>query len=270
MAEIPASATGVPDELDMTGRVVIVTGGCRGLGRGIAESFLAAGAYVMVCCRHEPETLPAAGGRSAGFVVADVRDPDSIDTVIAFTLQRFGRLDVLVNNAGGSPPADSATVSPKFSAGIITLNLVAPLVFAQKANAVMQGQDDGGVIINISSVSGIRPSPNTAAYGAAKAGLINLTQTLAVEWAPKVRVNTVTVGMVRTEQSHLFYGDEAGIAAVGATVPLGRLAEPSDVADVCRFLASPLARYVTGDSIVVHGGGERPAYLDAAKNTSEG
>jgi NAD(P)-dependent dehydrogenase (short-subunit alcohol dehydrogenase family) len=129
----------------------------------------------------------------------------------------------------------------------------------------MQAQDDGGCILNIASVSGLRPSPNTAAYGAAKAGLINLTQTLAVEWAPKVRVNAVTGGLIRTEQSHLFYGDEDGVAAVGATVPLGRLGEPDDVAGVCLFLASPLARYVTGESVVVHGGGERPAYLSAAR-----
>jgi len=206
-------------------------------------------------------------GRTAVFVEADVRDPDQIERVVAFTTERFGRLDVLVNNAGGSPRADSATASPKFSTAIITLNLVAPLVFAQQANAVMQAQPEGGAIVNIASVSGMRPSPGTAAYGAAKAGVINLTQTLAVEWGPKVRVNAVTAGLVRTEQSHLFYGDEEGVAAVGATVPLGRMADPADIADVCLFLASPLARYVSGESIVVHGGGERPAYLDAAKNT---
>lgn len=258
----------MPDPLDMTDEAVIVTGGCRGIGRGIAERFLAAGADVVVCCRHEPESPPHGGDRDALFVAADVREPDEIDKVIGVTTNRFGRLDVLVNNAGGSPPADSATAPPKFSAAIISLNLVAPLVFAQKANAVMQQQGDGGVIVNIASVSGMRPSPATAAYGAAKAGLLNLTQTLAVEYAPKVRVNAVTAGLVRTEQSHLFYGDEEGIAAVGATVPLGRMAEPADVADVCLFLASPLARYVSGESILVHGGGERPAYLDAAKNTS--
>jgi NAD(P)-dependent dehydrogenase (short-subunit alcohol dehydrogenase family) len=255
------------DPLDLSGRVVIVTGGCRGVGRGIAERFLAAGSDVVICCRHEPETLPRAQGREALFIAADVREPEEIDKVTGFATNRFGRIDVLVNNAGGSPPVDSATAPPKFSTSIITLNLIAPLVFAQKANAVMQQQPEGGVIVNIASVSGIRPSPGTAAYGAAKAGLLNLTQTLAVDYAPKVRVNAVTAGLVKTEQSHLFYGDEAGIAAVGATVPLGRMAEPSDVADVCLFLASPLARYVSGESIVVHGGGERPAYMDAAKNT---
>jgi NAD(P)-dependent dehydrogenase (short-subunit alcohol dehydrogenase family) len=258
----------VTDPLDLSGQVVIVTGGCRGIGRGIATRFLEAGAEVVICCRHEPDELPSHEGRTAAYIEADVRDAEQIERVVEFTTERFGRLDVLVNNAGGSPPADSATASPKFSTAIITLNLVAPLLFAQRANAVMQEQSEGGAIVNIASVSGIRPSPGTAAYGAAKAGLINLTQTLAVEWAPKVRVNTVTAGLVRTEQSHLFYGDEEGIAAVGATVPLGRMADPADIADVCLFLASPLARYVSGESIVVHGGGERPAYRDAAKNTS--
>jgi NAD(P)-dependent dehydrogenase (short-subunit alcohol dehydrogenase family) len=257
----------VADPLDLSGKAVIVTGGCRGVGRGIATRFLEAGADVVICCRHEPDEAPAANGRTAAFVEADVRDADQIERVVAFTTERLGRLDVLVNNAGGSPPADSATAPPKFSTAIITLNLIAPLLFAQRANAVMQDQPEGGVIINIASVSGIRPSPGTAAYGAAKAGLINLTQTLAVDWAPKVRVNAVTAGLVRTEQSHLFYGDEEGIAAVAATVPLGRMADPSDIADVCLFLASPLARYVSGESVVVHGGGERPAYQEAAKNT---
>ena len=251
----------------MSDKAVIVTGGCRGIGRGIAERFLDAGADVVVCCRHEPETLPRGGGREALFVAADVREPEAIDKVIGFATHRFGRMDVLVNNAGGSPPADSAAASPKFSTAIISLNLIAPLVFAQKANEVMQQQPEGGVIVNIASVSGVRPSPGTAAYGAAKAGLLNLTQTLAVDYAPKVRVNAVTAGLVKTEQSHLFYGDDEGIAAVGATVPLGRMAEPADVADVCLFLASPLARYVSGESILVHGGGERPAYMDAAKRT---
>jgi len=113
-------------------------------------------------------------------------------------------------------------------------------------------------------VSALRPSPGTAAYGAAKAGLLNLTQSLAVEWAPKVRVNAIAAGMIRTEQSHLHYGDDAGIAAVGATVPLGRLGEPEDVGDACLFLASSLAAYVTGASLLLHGGGERPAFLDVA------
>ncbi len=257
----PSEFTG---PLDFSGRVAVVTGGCRGVGAGIARRFLEAGAGVAICCRHAPDDVPAARGRTAAFVEADVRDPEQVDNVIAFTLEQFGRLDVLVNNAGGAPPADSATSSPKFNTAIITLNLIAPLVFAQRANAVMQSQDGGGAIVNIASVSGMRPSPNSAAYGAAKAGLINLTETLAVEWGPKVRVNCVTAGLIRTEQAHLYYGDDDGIAAVGDTIPMRRMGEPADVADACLYLASPLARYVSGSNLVVHGGGERPAYLDAA------
>lgn len=252
--------------LDYTGKTVIVTGGCRGVGRGITERFLDAGADVVICCRHEPDTLPSAGNRTAAFVEADVREPEQIDAVVRFTTERFGRLDVLVNNAGGAPPSDTATVSPRFTTSIVALNLIAPFVFAQRAFGVMKDQDDGGAIVNIASVSGIRPSPGTAAYGAAKAGLINLTQTLGLEFAPKVRVVCVTVGLVRTEQAHLFYGDEQGVAAVGETVPLGRMAEPRDVGDVCVLLASPLARYVTGEHVVVHGGGEWPAYLRGARS----
>jgi len=241
-----------------------VTGGCRGIGRGIAQRFAEAGARIAICCRNEPDDLPDGWL----FVAADIREPDQVDTVIARTTERFGRLDVLVNNAGGSPPADSATASPRFTAGIIALNLTAAIVCAQAANAVMQGQADGGTIVNVASVSGVRATPNTLAYGAAKAGLLNATKTMAVEFAPKVRVNAVVVGLVVTEQAHLFYGDDAGIAAVGATVPLGRMADPADIADVCLFLASPLARYVNGAEVLVHGGGERPAYMDAAEGTT--
>jgi NAD(P)-dependent dehydrogenase (short-subunit alcohol dehydrogenase family) len=255
-----------PAALDLSGRAVIVTGGARGVGRGIATRFLEAGADVVICGRNEPDELPTAGGRTAAFVAADVREPAQVDALVSATVQRLGRLDVLVNNAGGSPPADSSTASPRFSTAIVTLNLLAPLFCAQRANAVMQDQPDGGSIVNITSVSGMRPSPQTAAYGAAKAGLINLTQTLAMEWAPKVRVNCVTGGLVETEQSNAFYGDAAGVAAVGQTVPMQRMATPADIGDACVFLASPLASYVTGSNLVVHGGGEPPPYIEAAKS----
>lgn len=198
------------------------------------------------------------------FIEADVREPEQIDAVVASAVERFGKLDVLVNNAGGAPAAPAATASPRFTTAIITLNLIAPLMFAQRANAVMQEQREGGCIINIGSVSGMRPSPGTAAYGAAKAGLINLTQSLAIEWGPRVRVNCVSAGLIRTEQAHLHYGDAAGIAAISETVPLQRMGTPRDVADACLFLASAFSSYVSGANLVVHGGGERPAFLAAA------
>jgi len=259
----PGSPEVGDDPLAFAGRVVLVTGGTRGVGRGIATRFAAAGATVVVCGRTTPEREDLAPG--VEFVATDVRDAEAVAALVQGVAGRHGHLDVLVNNAGGSPPAAAATASAGFVAAIITLNLIAPFLVAQAANAVMQAQDQGGVIVNIGSVSGLRPSPGTAAYGAAKAGLANLTQTLAVEWAPRVRVNCVIPGMVRTELAHLHYGDADAVAAVGATVPLGHIAEPDEVADVCLFLASPLARYVTGASIVVHGGGERPAFLSAAR-----
>ena len=252
-------------EIDLQGKVAIVTGGGRGVGRGISQRFLDAGADVIVCGRSEPEVLPSSGDRAAVFVPADVRELDAIRAVIAATVERFGRLDVLVNNAGGAPYADAADASPRFHEKILALNLTAPLHFAQQANAVMQGQEEGGAVVMITSVSGLRPSPGTAAYGAAKAGLISLAQTLAVEWAPRVRVNAVAAGMVRTEQSQLHYGDEAGLARVEATVPLGRLAAPEEIGDACVYLCSPLAAYVTGATLLIHGGGEAPSFLGAAE-----
>jgi len=260
----------VSEAIDLDGQVVIVTGGGRGVGRGISERFLDAGAQVVVCSRTRPETLPSNDEGEASFLECDVREPEQIERAVAAVVESYGRLDVLVNNAGGSPYAEAATASPRFSESIVRLNLLAPLYFAQQANAAMQRQAEGGSIINVASVSAVRPSPGTAAYAAAKAGLLALTSTLAVEWAPKVRVNAVTAGLIRTEQSRLHYGDEAGIAAVGATIPLGRMGEPRDVGDACLFLASPLARYVSGASLLVHGGGERPAFLGAAKNVKRG
>ncbi len=245
--------------IDLTGRVALVTGGTKGVGRGIAQRFADAGATIAVCARREPDSLPDGWT----FVSADVRDGEAAWAMVDRVVERCGRLDVLVNNAGGSPPADSTTAPPRFTERIVALNLLAAVYCSQRANHWMQ-EGDGGSIVNITSVSGMRPSPNTAAYGAAKAGLVNYTATVAMEWAPKVRVNAVTGGMIRTEQSHLFYGDEESIAAVSANVPLGRLADPEDIGDVCVFLASPLASYVTGSNVVAHGGGERPPYIDAA------
>jgi NAD(P)-dependent dehydrogenase (short-subunit alcohol dehydrogenase family) len=250
--------------LDFTGKSVIVTGGGKGIGKGITEGFLAGGAQVVVCGRTEPEQLPQSGDNTAVFFPCDVREFEQIEACVRFAVEQFGRLDVLVNNAGGAPHADAATVSPRFSESIIRLNLIAPLNFSQAANKVMQEQESGGSIINIASVSTLRPSPGTAAYGAAKAGLVNLGASLAVEWAPRVRVNAVVVGLTETEQSHLHYGDAEGIAAVGKTIPLGRMAVPADIANACLFLASPLSSYVSGTSLAVHGGGEKPAFLDAS------
>src|ERR1051326_1106144 len=250
---------------DYAGRAVIVTGGTRGIGAEIARAFLRAGAQVLVCGRTAPDDGgPVAGGRAARFTRADVRDPDQARKLIDAAVARYGRLDVLVSNAGGAPSAAAATASPRFHAKVIELNLIAPFHVAQSANAVMQGQADGGSIIMIGSVSGVRPSPGTAAYGAAKAGLHHLATSLAVEWAPKVRVNTVVPGPVATETAAAaHYSGVGGTEAVASTVPLGRLASPGDGAGGRLFLAPPQASYVRGAALLLHGGGEWPAWQSA-------
>jgi NAD(P)-dependent dehydrogenase (short-subunit alcohol dehydrogenase family) len=249
--------------IDLSGKVALVTGGVRGVGAGIARSLLEAGAEVVTCARHEPEELPSAAGRTARFRYCDVREVTSAQQLVTGVAEEFGRLDLRVNNAGGAPYADAATASPRFHQRVMDLNLIAPLTLSQAANQIMQQQDDGGSIIMISSLSSLRPSPNTAAYGAAKAALNSLAGTLAVEWAPRVRVNSLALGMVMTETATMHYGGEAGLAKVAATVPLGRLAEPADIGALCVFLASPLAGYISGAVIPIHGGGEEPAYKTA-------
>ncbi len=254
----------------MTDKVVVITGGTKGIGRGIAERFLDAGAKVVVSARNPPETRVEFNGSQAVFIPANVRDAEALDALVSQTVDRLGRIDVLINNAGGSPFKEAAKASPRYSQAIIELNLIAPLNLSQKVNAIMQEQESGGTIINIASVSGTRPSPGTAAYGAAKAGIINLTKTLGVEWAPKVRVNTITAGLIQTEQALMHYGNENGIAAAASTVPMQRLGTANDVADACLFLASPLSSYMTGAELTIHGGGETPAFLTAVQAAMRG
>jgi NAD(P)-dependent dehydrogenase (short-subunit alcohol dehydrogenase family) len=240
--------------IDLSGQVVLVTGGTRGIGRAIAARFLDAGASVVVCGRTAPDSLPNGGG-GCSFLSCDVRDADAVAGLVSAVIDKHGRLDVLVNNAGGSPPVDTATASPRFSASIVDLNLTAALHCAQAANGAMQVQEGGGVIVNIASVAGLQAAPTTAAYGAAKAGLLNLTATLAVEWAPKVRVNALAPGAVQTELTAQHFPSEAALAEACAAIPMGRMATPRDVADAAVFLASPLAAYLNGAILRMDGGG---------------
>lgn len=240
-------------------RLVVVTGGTRGVGAGIARAFVEAGTEVVVCARRPPE-VPVDG---VEFVPLDLRDPPAVRAFF----DGLPRVDVLVNNAGGAPYRLLAETDAERHARVIELNLTAPLTASLAAYEQLRRAR--GSVVMIGSVSGTRPSPGTAAYGAAKAGLENLARSMAVEWAPDVRVNTLVVGMVRTELSQLHYGDEGGIAAVSRTVPMGRLAEPLDVGRAAVFLASDAAAYITGAGLLVHGGGERPAFLDAATANKE-
>jgi NAD(P)-dependent dehydrogenase (short-subunit alcohol dehydrogenase family) len=242
------------ENLPPPGRTVVVTGGTRGVGAGIARAFAGTGARVVACARRPPGT--ALDG--VEFAPLDLRDPPAVRAFF----DALPRLDVLVNNAGGTPHRRLAGTRAERHARVIELNLVAPLTASLAAHEHLRRTR--GSVVMIGSVSGSRPSPGSAAYGAAKAGLENLARSMAVEWAPEVRVNTLVVGMVRTELAHLHYGGDDGIAAVSATVPLGRLAVPADIGAAAVFLASGAAAYISGASLLVHGGGERPAFLDAA------
>lgn len=241
--------------LNFEGRIVLVTGGTRGLGRAIASRFQDAGAQVYVCGR----TPPTEAGPGE-FMACDVRQADTVRAMADAIGAKHGRIDVLVNNAGGSPAADAATASPRFSEAIIGLNLLGPLHVSQACHRWMQA--NGGAIINVASVSAIRPSPGTAAYAAAKGGLLALSRSLAQEWAPKIRVNAIIAGLMATETTENTYGSPAAQAEVAASVPLKRFGTGEDIANAALYLASPLASFVTGAELLVHGGGDRPPFLD--------
>lgn len=251
------------------GKVVIVTGGAGHIGRAICEAFLGEGANVIACGRREPETPISMAGREAAFYSCDLRDPDQSQGLVDFAVETYGGIDVLVNNAGGSPPVDAASASPRLTEKIVALNLVAPLVLAQQAHSVLAASDKQGCIVNIASVSGARPSPGTAAYGAAKAGLLNSTKSLAMEWGPAIRVNALIVGLVHNEAGVDHYGGEEGFKRVADMLPLKRMAEPSDVANGVLMLCGQQASYISGATLEVDGGGEVPVFLHLAKERAE-
>lgn len=248
-------------ESSLGGKVALVTGGTRGLGRVIARTLLAQGCTVVVCGRTPPRDTASGGGPAPMFLQADIRDPDQARKLVDDVIARHGRLDILVNNAGGSPPSDAATASPRFAQAIVALNLLAPLYLAQAAHAALAQAPGGGVIVNIASVAGTRPSPGTSVYGAAKAGLIHLGRSLAQEWGPHVRVNSIVVGLVATESVEETYGSPEAQARVARSLPAGRLGTGEDIAQAVLFLCSPNASYVSGAELTVAGGGERVSFL---------
>ncbi|MEU9796583.1 SDR family oxidoreductase [Streptomyces sparsogenes] len=253
-------------QLDMSGKVVLVTGGTRGVGDGVAEMFLRAGADVEICGRTAPPAARAVEGRPARFSRVDVRDAEQVARWIEEVAARRGRIDVAVNNAGGAPFADFATASPRFHRKVTELNFLAPVFVCGAVFPVMDGQAGGGVVLNITSVSARRPSPGSAVYGAAKAALESLTRSLAVEWAPRVRVNAISCGLVATPGSTGHYGSAEQAARIAATIPRGVFARPEDVGAACVMLASPLAAHITGAVLNVDGGGEWPAFLQHSPN----
>jgi len=247
---------------DFSGQTVVVTGGSRGIGRQICESFAAAGAQVHACSRRQPDQPFA--GTSIRHELVDVRDPEATEAWLARCAKDRGGIDVLVNNAGGAPSVPSAEITPQRTTRILELNLNAPLVLCQQVHRHMIDLDTGGVIVNIVSLSSVRPTPGSVAYGAAKSGLMNATASLAVEWGPQIRVNCIVSGLVATELTEGHYGDEAQRQEISDAIPAHRFARTDEIAHACLFLAAKDSSYISGAALEVTGGGEWPPTIPRA------
>lgn len=242
-------------------QVAVVTGSGRGIGRAIALAFADAGADVVLTSRRAHEVRDVADevrarGRRAVELPGDLKEPGMPRRLAEAAIERLGRLDIWVNNAGGT---DDAHVQPLTVTSddqmrdMFELNLLA--AFAGSREAALR-MPDGGAIINIASGAGMRAAPNTGAYAASKAALLNMTQTMAAELAPQgIRVNAVSPGMVPTESFfRVLQFDESDVPALARTVPLGRMGTPDDMAAAALYFASPASGWVTGQNLLVGGG----------------
>jgi NAD(P)-dependent dehydrogenase (short-subunit alcohol dehydrogenase family) len=242
-------------EVRLDGKVALVTGGSRGIGRSIAEVFVAAGAQVMITSRNAETCAEAASeiGEGAHFEAGHIGRDEDVDRVIEATMDRLGRLDVLVNNAATNPYAgptidvDRARWDKTFE-----INLTAPMFWTQRVwNRWMK--ENGGSVVNVSSVGGLGTSPILGVYDVSKAALIHLTKQLAAEMAPQVRVNALAPGLVKTDFAKVLWEGDRG-ERVAEAYPLKRLGEPEDVARAALFLAAETGRWITGQTWALEGG----------------
>ncbi len=244
---------------DISGRVIWVTGSSRGIGRGIAEHLAGSGASVIVHARsiealHDVTASLQARGATVLAVAADVRDADGLSSAVATVEAQFGRLDGIVANVGGAAFGPAATLALDRFRRQLDLNLSSAFATAQTAYPLLRAAR--GAVVLVSATAATNPTPQFAAYGAAKAGTEQLTTSLAAEWGPEVRVNCVSPGLIRTEGSFkaVFGGSEELAAKAGQTTAVGRIGEPNDIAYACHYLLSPAAAFVSGATLVVDGG----------------
>jgi gluconate 5-dehydrogenase len=252
----------VQELFDLSGKVAIVTGGATGLGRQMADALAECGADVVVCarnaerCEQAASELESNGVRAIG-LGCDVRDPDSITSVVETTTERLGRVDILVNNSGPSWGASPEDVPLSGWQKVIDVNLTGAFLFAQAVGRVLIQQGEGGKILNIASVAAFRGAPeeamNALPYNASKGGLVAMTIDLAVKWAKHgIHVNAIAPGWFPSDMSEKVLEKSGDILL--AHVPLGRYGSPYDLKGAAAFLASRASDYVTGTTLFVDGG----------------
>ena len=239
----------------MDGKAAVITGGSKGIGKGIAQAFVDAGANVLITAR-KPDVLEAAVaelGPNASWTAGHTGKPEDGERVIAECIERYGSCDVLVNNAATNPWAGPLIDAPLgMWDKTVEVNLRGPLAWSQIAWQQWMKDHDGCSIINIASVGGYKTSSNLGLYGVLKAALIHMTQQLASELAPNVRVNALAPAVIRTDFARILWEGEAGVKAA-ASYPLKRLGEPSDVGEAAVYLAAG-ASWMTGQTLVLDGG----------------
>jgi NAD(P)-dependent dehydrogenase (short-subunit alcohol dehydrogenase family) len=241
-------------ELRLDGKVALVTGGSRGIGKAIAASYARAGARVMISSRKQ-DALDAAAAEMEGEVVgfaANAGEPDQAEACVSACMERFGRLDVLVNNAATNPYMGPLMgIDPPRADKTVKVNQLGVLVWTQLAHRAWLA-DHGGAVINIASIGGLSTETSIAYYNVTKAAVIHLTRQMAAEMAPATRVNAIAPGLVKTDMARALWEEHE--SALGAHMPLGRLGEPEDIANAALFLASDAASWITGQTLVVDGG----------------
>ncbi|MGW0418289.1 SDR family oxidoreductase [Streptomyces sp. NPDC003015] len=240
---------------ELSGKVALITGASRGIGYGVAEALVARGDRVVITGRTEDalkEAVEQLGAERAVYVAGKAHDEEHQAVAVERAMEAFGRVDYLVNNAGTNPVfGPIADLDLNVARKVFETNVISALGFAQKTWHAWQ-KDNGGAIVNIASVAGLAPSPFIAAYGVSKAAMINLTQQLAHEFAPKVRVNAIAPAVVKTKFAQALYEGREEEAA--ASYPLARLGVPSDIGGAAAFLTSSQSDWVTGQTLVVDGG----------------